>query len=226
MKILKDTVEGVSFEQEVRRIELEGVKCFKDHELTQESENVWLCQRPKSSVYGFRLVFVPGIIFFGGDLGEQVWKPYRQDTLAWFLDALDSRSYFWEKASFREESFYLSDAMRLIDDAIKQYKSDGKEKGEDNSEEIAAWKLFRTNFSERLDGEYENTASEWYAAYREVMNDHEAPGCCDLSTQSLYQYEACKAFARLYKAQSDRTPDRTSDRTALSALSTIVEAKP
>jgi hypothetical protein len=85
---------------------------FKDHIITREADNLWLCHRPGTGMYAFRLAALPGALVFYGDIGEAILRPSDRDVLPWLRGAARSFDYVIEKVHPRpEQTFYSGDAI-------------------------------------------------------------------------------------------------------------------
>ncbi len=73
---------------------------FAKHVVVRESHgavDAWLCKRPGTNQYWFRVIIAHNAIILTGDIDEIVVVPYTPDVLAWMKGALTSITYFAEK---------------------------------------------------------------------------------------------------------------------------------
>lgn len=97
---------------------------FKDHVLIEESVcahrvlRCWLCKRPDSMIYSFRVVTAPGVLIVYGDVGHHILHRC-EDMLPWIRGAIGSRDYVLEKlmgSSLTHTQFY----PELVDDFFEE----------------------------------------------------------------------------------------------------------
>lgn len=73
---------------------------FANHIIKREQGppfSSWLCKKPDTNNYWFRVIAGHNLIVFTGDIGDLIVEPYCSDALAWMHGALRSPSYFAEK---------------------------------------------------------------------------------------------------------------------------------
>lgn len=146
---------------------------FSTHEMTEESPGVWLCKRPGTIIYSFRVAFLPGAILVWGDIGTMVLHPGANRGIGWLRGAVNdgaakSFSYLFEKvpSEHRRMEFMPGDVLEACreayeeggyGDAIVRALADWDVGGEPD-EQREAWYMAASRAG--LD-------CEWYAGYND-----------------------------------------------------------
>ncbi len=74
---------------------------LKDHVLKAEQPEpparLWVCRRPDSSQYWFRVVATGGALIVYGDIADRILMMHDVDSVAWLRKAIDDPSYVIQK---------------------------------------------------------------------------------------------------------------------------------
>ena len=155
---------------------------FKNHAIVQEGEGRWLCAKPGTNIYSFRVILAPGYVVLLGDLGELVLRHHERDSLRWLLTC-PHIDYMLGKCPFRGQ-------LREFDQAAaEQYLS------EMDDLTLAfrireAWKV----------AVHCDEDEAWRSSYYLATGDSEVPACDRWNDQALWQAEALLWFCRAYEA--------------------------
>lgn len=85
---------------------------FANHVVTEEAPGEYRVARPGTGIYGFWLLFRPGMVCVWGDLGEWVLRHGDRDSVGWFRGASNSPEYLCEKTrAGNHEEFYPYEAI-------------------------------------------------------------------------------------------------------------------
>ena len=105
-------------------------QAFERHAMRRETGKTWICRRPDSWIYGFRVTWIPGSIVLTGDVGEMVVNHYSfgepWGAAAWVRGA--GWSYFMEKSQFQTEYDSEETAKFILEVAYRDLRDDWGEK--------------------------------------------------------------------------------------------------
>lgn len=97
---------------------------FKNHQVVLEAEGRWLCKKPGTSIYSFRVVALPGAIVIYGDIGEAILRPSDRDVVGWLRGSVGSPDYVLGKMYPTPMStFYPGDALTWAKEQAKEHES-------------------------------------------------------------------------------------------------------
>lgn len=107
---------------------------FADHVLIEEAPGQWLCHRPGTGIYHFRVAQLRGALVVWGDIGDMIIANGR-GSIGWFRGAQGSRDYVLSKSpTARRDEFMPGDfkvALFHYDrPALRRLAEEGAEFGE------------------------------------------------------------------------------------------------
>lgn len=173
--------------KEHRRVAAEyAARDFAEHGLVVEQGEgpvrMFLCRRPGTGMYHYRVVFGPRFVVVTGDIGERVLCVSDRDSLAWLLGARDSIDYVCGKMTERNEEFLEEETEEWLKEFGDEVAAKVRERWEDEQ-------------NEGID-----PGLAWYrACYFSGIDD--PPTCTDHSFRSLYIAQALRSFCLLYEAE-------------------------
>lgn len=96
-----------------------AAEAFENHIITRESEIMWLCKRPGTIVYHFRVLTPPGAVLIYGDIGDLFLRQYHR-SLPWIRGSAtnpDSPDYVLGKVPLRfvEKEFLPEEAREYLE---------------------------------------------------------------------------------------------------------------
>lgn len=164
----------------------EADKAFQDHELKVEGEGRWLCARPGTGIYHFRVITAPACLILYGDIKDVIFRISDRDALAWLRGSIDSMDYVLGKAVAFDEGhrkvFARGNALRELAELAK--------------EDPARAEKVREHYERYRD--FEGEARAWAEAMSNVGMDPTVPE--DWDSQLVWQYHALRHFLRLLGA--------------------------
>lgn len=168
---------------------------FKDHEITQESEQIFYCGKPGTRMYSFRVCFLPeGMIVVYGDIGEMMVQRGSYDWLKGAIRHDYISDYIFEKVrpvrSWRDKEFQEGDALEEIKKTFYGQHSD------DPQPELAL-KIAHDWLGYDCSG---CDADAWGRANYDHTGDFEYPDCRDYNANDLWCYHALSWFVRKREA--------------------------
>lgn len=165
---------------------------FHEHTLTEEAPQRWLCAKPGTGIYAFRVCLVPGAILVYGDIGDMLLVRFGGAGLDWLRGAVRSRDYLLGKVpvAHRGEVFLRGEAERVV----KEMEDAGHSAAD--------------ALRDALDDELEDDGPHaFYRAYAHNV-DSDVPDCADFSSELHWCAEALAWFVRtLDAAQSAPTTE-------------------
>lgn len=144
---------------------------FKDH-ILKPADGHWICTRPDSFFYSFRIAELPGLIAVWGDIQTFTITQGRGYDLAWLRGAVNSMGYVLEKSGFKRDSF--------IDELWTAYQKENPE---------------AENFDDGYEGYLEFVQGACDDAEHAYESTHDWPPA------ALWGYWACHTFCRLVEAK-------------------------
>lgn len=161
---------------------------FKDHVLTQETPDRWLCKKPGSGYDAFRVTNFHDGLILSGDIDEMVVVVYNKDPISWLRrGVLSDPEYVLNKIplAFR--------CKEVIDKLVIFRLSEEEVEIADEMRRILG-----IEFDE--DGEWgvpsDLTHAEWVEAYYGAGGEDSVPDIEDWDWRTLFQCEALKWFCR------------------------------
>jgi hypothetical protein len=202
-------IESGMFEDSRRQVQALAVNAFKDHVLTEEGDGRWLCKRPGTGTYWFRLVTAPSSIIILGDLGECILRPYcKQDqAVSWLRGAVNSPGYFIEKVQASKappKAFYPSECMQWMAGYIGE---------RDDDDDTARTSELREALQEMRE-QYRDEAlthESWLRIARDYDIDDVYGVAMHLSSNMLWMIEVCRCFVRLHDAAVEAVPIKAAE---------------
>lgn len=103
---------------------------FKDHVIFTEQDSgpvkMWLCQKPGTYIYHFRIVSAPRMICVYGDVGDNVLTINTKDSVNWIKSSYKSINYVVEKISTSNKRenylFFKDEAIELAKNELSKNK--------------------------------------------------------------------------------------------------------
>lgn len=174
---------------------------FATHELTEESPGVWLCKRPGTIIYSFRVAFLPGAILVWGDIGTMVLHPGANRGIGWLRSAVrDGKAkdfgYLFEKVprDHRRMEFMPGDVLEACREAY--------EEGEYGEEIILAVELWATHL------DYEDQRESWYnSAYLAPLDFEWYSGHEDYCAEMYWCAYALCWFVKRWVKENESVPE-------------------
>jgi len=183
---------------------------FKNHELIEEQVEgpvrCWLCKRPGSSTYHFRVIAAPGALIIYGDVGDNILMAHNRDMVPWIRGSVRSRDYVIEKirGEWRHQQEFNPE---LVDEWFKDEIKNFKELDED--EYITRYVVAQARWKEEKQYVDEMTLP---SIIHEILTDHpENKGLGDDSEAMeffyewtpdiLWTYHCLECFVRLYEGK-------------------------
>ena len=161
----------------------EADKAFQDHVLTVEGEGRWLCARPGTGIYHFRIIVAPACLVLYGDIKDVVFRISDRDAIPWLRGSIDSMDYVLGKVTAFDEGprkvFVRGNALRELADLAE--------------EDPARADKIRQHYERHRD--YDGEARAWAEALNNVGMEPSVPE--DWDSQLLWQYHALRHFLRL-----------------------------
>lgn len=94
---------------------------------------MWLCRRPGSGMYHFRVVAGPGMLLVYGDVGNHILQNHDKDMVKWLVDgAVNSTEYLIGKFVHRPEVFFPYEATLLLNSMVDEAFDDREREYMDN----------------------------------------------------------------------------------------------
>lgn len=178
-------------------VRVRAEESFKDHVLTQETPDRWLCKKPGSGCYAFRVTNFHDGLILSGDIDELVLVASDKDPISWLRRrGLSDPEYVLTKIPrhFRRDEviedlviFRLGEEEREIADKMREILGIEFDEGE--------WSV-----------PSEITREEWAAAYYGAGGEGGVPAVTDWDWRTLFQCEALKWFCRALDKAEDATP--------------------
>lgn len=162
---------------------------FMDHALVEEGEGRFLCWKPGTGYYHFRVIFAPGHVIVIGDIGDLVLRP-GYEAMPWLLSS-GSLDYILSKSQHRgddEKIFLVKEAER--------YAYERCWEGEVSEKKL--WSRLLKEFRERK--EYEEPHRAWLEVFLEILEDSDPPRCTDWAHDRLWCFHALMRWRTLYRA--------------------------
>lgn len=180
-----------------------AAKSLASHVLTPEQESgpvrMWLCHRPGSGAYHYRVVAAPGMLTIYGDIGDQIIQNYDRDMVEWLLKAMDSPEYVMDKFTFKEKTFFPQEARSLLDEMVAE--SCDEVDRQENEE-------FRNRVLDEWDSEFDDNGHEFAKAFYEAGGDMEMLSITVDHSSGMYWTIAClEKFVELYKNEREQKTD-------------------
>jgi len=153
---------------------------------------MWLCHRPGTGMYHFRVVAAPGMLLVYGDVGDYMLQNHDYDMVKWLVGgAVNSPDYLIQKFVRKTKIFFEDEAEALlqshIDEACDEYERDEAKKFKEKV--LDAW---------QYDREYGH-GHDFARAYYEAGGDPEYLSSTEDYDSSVYWTVEClKKFAELY----------------------------
>lgn len=167
---------------------------FARHTVVRESQgkvDAWLCRRPDTNVYWFRVIIAQNLITLAGDIDGIMVVPYTHDALGWMRGALGSIAYFAEKvpANINITEFDKELVVRaLADDKERLEQADADDKAED------WWREQVADLAELLDRDFECEHDFNEAYHSSSLYSDDLPAVTGLSTGFYWTLEALRWF--------------------------------
>ena len=92
----------------------QAAESFQNHKVTRFSDSEFMCARPNSIVWSFRILFPPGAVIVYGDVGEMILTQYDLG-IGWLRGAVHSPGYLLGKCSKLKKEFSPVDAAIDLD---------------------------------------------------------------------------------------------------------------
>ena len=170
-------------------------ECFKDHVLTQETPDRWLCKKPGSGYYAFRVTNFHDGLILSGDIDELVVVVYNKDPISWLRrGVLSDPEYVLNKIplAFRRKE--------VIDGLVLHYLDEDEDGLAKKIREILTGS---DEDEDEWDVPSDLTHDQWVEAYYGAGGEESVPDIEDWDWRTLFQCEALKWFCRaLDKAES------------------------
>lgn len=198
---LEDFIEDTS-DNHLAQIKKTMSEAYNRHVMTKESENVWRCGRPNSSVWHFYVAILPHCIVVYGDIGEMLIRPGWNRGIGWLRGCLDdgksdSFQYMLSKvpSTHRQLVFMPGD---VIEECLEYGNNPDNEAGEQVQKALDEW-------ADRI-GYNEYPRESWYAAASEADLDCEwYAGYNDYSSEMYWCSYALQWFIAEWVKGSDQT---------------------
>lgn len=87
-------------------------EAFAEHVLTEEAPGQWLCAKPGTGIYHFRVAQLKGALVVWGDIGDLIIANGR-GTVAWFRGAQRDRDYVLSKSPTARRGEFLPGEFKL-----------------------------------------------------------------------------------------------------------------
>ena len=99
-------------------------KSLAGHVISPEQEEgpvrMWLCHKPGTGMYHYRVVAAPGMLLVYGDIGDHMLQNHDKDLVPWLKDAIKSPDYLISKFVRRPREFFPDEATHLLNELIKE----------------------------------------------------------------------------------------------------------
>ena len=193
-------------QQHKKLIEELARDAFKDHVLTTEDHS-WVCRKPESSFYWFRVTGLPGGVLLTGDVGVSYLEVSAANSIAWLVDAINSQDYILSKvratdaqvvrSSDPKKEFFAGDAIRYLDERLKAYADEDAQ----SSPRARAFAHMKSEVDKLLHAQGDLDWSDWVSLWRAVgVCTDDYAECTSWTSTMLWHYHALKTFVRLFKA--------------------------
>jgi hypothetical protein len=188
-----------SFKEARETVQRLAKDAFKDHVMSGEGDGRWLCKRPGTGVYHFRLITAPGAVMVIGDLGEFVLRISDRDPIPWLRGSVNSFDYLVEKVQASrnpKEEFYPVDCLRWLREYAGGHEKEPTKRNRSERRDMAeALREARTAHQHREFHEH-----EWFR----IAQDHNIDDVYDVgrypSSDMVWLAELLKCFIRLHDA--------------------------
>lgn len=188
-------------------------EAFRDHVIEEEREGVFMCRRPGTSFYFFRVAFLPGMTVVYGDIGDLMVEGSEEWVSRAVCHDLVNDYFFgrvrpvrnWSHKQFLpgealKELRAMHDGVPLIEDGIdlvQQAKENGiaVEQTYDWYERIPAPETAIKIAEDWLSwDESGQDGDAWGRAYYQRTSDCEFPDCRDYDSNDLWCYWGLRWF--------------------------------
>lgn len=137
---------------------------FENHAMRRETGWTWICRKPGTGIYGFRITFAPGSLMISGDIGDLIVNHYSftdpWNAAAWVNGA--EWDYFMGKAAAKKEYDRDETAQHIVSHAYEHLRM-GDRHGMKLMERIV------DHFGGSLEGDHETPSGRKYAC-REMLS--------------------------------------------------------
>lgn len=154
---------------------------------------MWLCHRPGSGMYHFRVVAGPGMLLVYGDVGDHMLQNHDKDMVKWLVDgAVNSTEYLISKFTHRPKVFFSHEAMLLlnsmVDDAFDDHEREYM--GNIRAEVLDGWS------PDTESGDGHDFAKAFYGAGGDIECVNQT---FDYDSDVYWTVECLKKFVELYE---------------------------
>lgn len=170
---------------------------FKDHILIVEHESdkvsLYLCRKPGTGIYNFRVMIGPNCITIYGDIGDgMVLRPGNEEMLGWIRGSCKSTDYVISKMPHYHTKQEFSEyyARKHWEELKKDFTRD------DNQEKLA--KMEDCILASICEGDNGRPLDEWYQFMTEKLDDSDPYYPTEHDSSVYWTIEALKKFVQLY----------------------------
>ena len=108
-------------------------EALASHVISPEQESgpvrMWLCHRPGTGAYHYRVIAAPGMLLVYGDIGDHMLQANDKDLVPWLHRAINSPDYLISKFVRRPKTFFPYEAMLLLDRLVQDGKDWDEQSG-------------------------------------------------------------------------------------------------
>ena len=193
-----------------------AVDAFADHilkpEQTEGPVRMWLCHKPETGIYHFRVVAAPGMIAVYGDVGENILRAYDIDLVPWLRGSVKSPDYLISKivGAEKRKEFIEGEVEPMFANMLEcagydpaLTDEDAEEQEEDSYIKEAHRIIEETKENRNPDYDSAN-GHNFCEAFHSAGGDSELLDCLfDYDSDTLWTLNCLKKFVELLDKQNE-----------------------
>jgi len=177
-----------------------------EHTLRQDINTpdfkIWICRKPESSFYWYRVIAVPGCLIVQGDVGNRIFTMYDRDPVGWLRGAVDSPDYVMGKCEDKSKDFLVGEAKKLIAELRVEEQPEDEDGNTDTS--IVENNELNKSKADEIEEAWsdEHDSYQFSRAYYEAgLETEDLSLCYDFNSDIVWSYACLKRFIELLDTQ-------------------------
>lgn len=185
-------------------------EAFAEHILTPEQTEgpvrMWLCHKPRTGIYHFRVIASPGTLVVVGDVGDGILCASDKDLVPWLRGAVKSPDYLLSKlvkSAYRKE-FVEGEVENMFNNMLESAGYDSTLTGEEAEEQKEdsyirkARKIIEDTKENRCYDYDDRTGHEFCRAFSDAGGDSEyLESLFDYDSDALWTLNCLRKFIEL-----------------------------
>ena len=174
-------------------------EAFAEHIITPEQTEgpvrMWLCHKPGTGIYHFRVIAAPGILVVTGDVGDNILRASDRDLVPWLRGAVKSPDYLMEKIvrGYNCKEFVEGEVENMFCNMLENAGYDPSLAEEDAEED--AEEQNENSYIQNARKIIEDTKENWYHDYDDRTGHEFCRAFSDAGgdseyTESLFDYDS------------------------------------